>query len=146
MDDEYARVQSLMSNNNAVFVFGSNLAGRHGAGAARVARKRYGAITGQAEGHMGRCYAIPTKDASFQPLSLAQIRRNVLRFLGRASIATINRPETIYVVTRVGCGLAGYTDELIAPMFVSAPSNCFLPKGWLNWDEWHRVHGKVNPG
>ena len=110
----------------AIFVFGSNLAGRHGAGAALTARREYGAIYSVGKGPQGNAYAIPTKDARFASLSLATIRRYVGEFL----IYAIAHPDLTFFVTRIGCGLAGYTDEDIAPFFRGAPENCLLPEGW----------------
>ena len=109
-----------------VFVFGSNLAGRHGRGAARVALREHGAIYGQGEGLQGYSYAIPTKDADLRPLSLERIEGHVRTFLAFAR----ERPDCVFRVTRIGCGLAGYDDDRIAPMFEGAPDNCELPVGW----------------
>jgi hypothetical protein len=109
-----------------IFVFGSNLAGRHGAGAALYARQHHGAVIGQGTGRQGNSYAIPTKDRNLQPLPLEHIQLYVDDFIW---YATAHDYEEFYV-TRVGCGLAGYTDEQIAPMFKDAPANCTLPEGW----------------
>jgi hypothetical protein len=109
-----------------IFVFGSNLAGRHGRGAALHARTHYGAIYGVGEGFQGRSYGIPTKDANLVVLPLERISGYVNKFLGFAKA----HPEMTFVVTRVGCGLAGYTDEQISPFFRDAPENCVLPEGW----------------
>jgi hypothetical protein len=106
-----------------IFVFGSNLAGRHGRGAALAARYRHGAIYGQGEGLQGRSYAIPTKDAKLQPLRLAYIVAHVLRFLAFAG----DHPELTFRVTPIGCGLAGFTPAQIAPMFRDSPGNVILP-------------------
>lgn len=115
-----------MTARPKVFVFGSNFAGRHGAGAAKFALQERGAIYGQGVGPQGDSYAIPTKDASLWPLRLSEIERHVNDFI----VYAIDHPELTFEVTRVGCGLAGYTDEQIAPMFVHAPKNCELPDGW----------------
>jgi hypothetical protein len=111
------------------FVFGSNLAGRHGAGAAKEARLKYGAIYGQEVGIQGRSYAIPTKDHKLHTLPLTIIESFVDQFIYLAS-AWDNK---IFFVTRVGCGLAGYKNEDIAPMFKRAPSNCILADSWIKW-------------
>jgi hypothetical protein len=108
-----------------IFVFGSNLAGRHGKGAALYARQHHGAVYGQGEGLQGDSYAIPTKDAHLRTLPLVEIAARVETFLTFA-----RQFNATFVVTRIGCGLAGYTDAQIAPMFASAPSNCILPDGW----------------
>ena len=110
----------------AIFVFGSNLAGRHGAGAALFARNNYGALYGQGVGRQGNSYAIPTKDYRINTLPLETIQGYVNEFLLYAR----NHPELDFQVTRLGCGLAGYNDAQIAPMFTNAPSNCSLPEGW----------------
>ena len=110
----------------AIFVFGSNLAGRHGKGAALSALHEHGAIYGQGEGRQGNSYALPTKDWDLRPLSLLSIDLSVEHFLEYAEA----HPELEFNVTRVGCGLAGYADEEIRPMFKDAPANCRLPEGW----------------
>lgn len=109
-----------------IFVFGSNRAGRHGKGAALCALKEHGAIYGKGEGLQGRSYGIPTKDHSLNRLFLWEIEANVQRFLEFAR----SRPDLTFNVTRIGCGLAGYSDEEIGPMFKGAPENCRLPEGW----------------
>lgn len=105
-----------------VFVFGSNLAGRHGAGAALEARRNHGAIYGQGIGIQGNSYAIPTKDESLKTLPLGEIKLHVEHFKRYAR----EHPELMFRVTRIGCGLAGYQDGDIAPMFLNAPNNCKL--------------------
>jgi hypothetical protein len=112
--------------NDYVFVFGSNRAGRHGAGAARDARQHHGAIYGQGEGFQGQSYAIPTKDEHLHPLPLEEIRAGVQRFV----MFALANPCWTFKVTRIGCGLARFKDEQIAPMFAAAPLNCELPPGW----------------
>jgi hypothetical protein len=110
-----------------IFVFGSNLAGRHGAGAARVAFQQYGAILGQGQGLQGQSYAIPTKDAALKSLPLEMVYFNVQQFLGFAQA----RPHLRFFVTRVGCGLAGNADVDIAPFFSSyLTGNLSLPEPW----------------
>ena len=110
-----------------IFVFGSNLAGRHGKGAALFAVKNFGAIYGQGVGLQGSSYAIPTKDARIKPLPLETIKQYVDGFL---TFARAN-PQMRFVVTAVGCGLAGYIPEQIAPMFKDAPPNCELPQAFI---------------
>jgi hypothetical protein len=110
----------------SIFVFGSNLAGRHGAGAALYARQHHGAVYGRGEGLQGQSYGIPTKGVHIETLSLEAIAFNVSKFIKFAQ----QHPELIFNVTRIGCGLAGYADAQIAPMFVGAPANCVLPDGW----------------
>ncbi len=110
-----------------VFVFGSNLAGRHGKGAALYAVKHRGAVYGQGEGLQGNSYAIPTKDERIKTLPLEVIRGHVEGFI---AIATA-RPDLRFQITAIGCGLAGYTPDQIAPMFEGAPANCDLPAEFL---------------
>lgn len=112
-----------------IFVFGSNLAGRHGKGAALDAKKQYGAVYGVGEGRTGRAYAIPTKDANLRVLPLEKILPHVATFTQYAQ----DHPDLDFFVTRVGCGLAEYTDDQIAPMFSNAPKNCSLPEGWPDY-------------
>lgn len=109
-----------------IFVFGSNLAGRHGRGAALCARRDYGAIYGVGMGRTGEAYAIPTKDRNLRTLPLEDIKVHVDRFLDYARA----HPELRFNITRIGCGLAGYKDHQIAPLFVNAPDNCDLPYPW----------------
>ena len=109
-----------------IFVFGSNLAGRHGKGAAKVAKLQFGAVYGQGAGPMGQAYGIPTKGLKLEVLPLNDVRRHVEDFL---QYATMN-PELPFWVTRVGCGLAGYDDAEIAPLFAGAPSNCSFASQW----------------
>jgi hypothetical protein len=112
--------------SDLVFVFGSNLAGRHGRGAALFALHRRGAVYGRGEGHYGQSYAIPTKDAELVTLPLETIELYVKRFLEYAAV----RADLEFEVTPIGCGLAGYTPADIHPMFKHAPPNCHLPRGW----------------
>lgn len=109
-----------------IFVFGSNLAGRHGKGAALFAKNYHNAKYGVGIGRTGNAYAIPTKDENLRTLSLGDIKSYINDFLRYAT----NNQDLVFKVTRIGCGLAGYKDEQIAPMFSGAPSNCNLPSGW----------------
>lgn len=116
----------MIDSKEKIFVFGSNLAGRHGRGAALFARRFHGAIYGQGVGMQGNSYAIPTKDCLIRPASLDVIERYVNDFIQFAK----DNPELQFFVTKIGCGLAGYTEEQIAPMFKDVPGNCELPPGW----------------
>jgi hypothetical protein len=115
-----------LNNGGNIFVFGSNEAGRHGKGAALTALRHWGAKHGQGFGRAGNSFAIPTKDARLRPLPLEAIRRYVADFIDYAK----GHQELSFLVTRVGCGLAGYSDDDIKPMFVDAPRNCRLPDEW----------------
>jgi hypothetical protein len=110
-----------------VFVFGSNLAGRHGAGAAIFAVRHHGACRGVGEGPQGNSYAIPTKDRDIKTLPLANIQWYVTNFINYARA----HPKLQFQVTRIGCGLAGYKNEDIAPMFKGVSSNCVMPTEWV---------------
>lgn len=121
--------------NGEIFVFGSNLAGRHGKGAALVAKNEFNAINGRAEGYQYQettyigptrhCYAIPTKDEHIQTLPLNRIRIYVHTF-----VKFSKRSQATFFVTRVGCRLAGYKDEDIAPMFAECGDNVIFPEEW----------------
>jgi len=116
-----------------VFVFGSNLDGYHGKGAAEFALKRRGAIMGQGEGHQGNSYAIPTKGnlnafRRFPILPLQTIMAHVAVFLMYAR----SRSDLTFQVTPIGCGLAGYTPEAIAPMFENRPDNVLIPEPFMD--------------
>lgn len=100
-------------NNRKIFVFGSNLAGRHGAGSAKEAMKRHGAIYGVPWGLQGNSYAIPTKDENLHVLPLEQIGSHVAVFTLFASKC----PHFTFEVVAIGCGLAGYQPAQIAPFF-----------------------------
>lgn len=115
------------TSDTPVFVFGSNLAGRHGKGAALWARQHRGAIYGRGVGPQGSAYAIPTKDRHLRVLPLDAIRTHVAAFLGYAR----GRPHLRFEVTPIGCGLAGFRPEQIAPMFAGSPPNVILPAAFL---------------
>jgi len=106
----------------SIFVFGSNLAGRHGAGSALEAVKNHGAVYGNGHGPQGNSYAIPTKDANLRVLPLLIIAEYVIEFLQYAK----KYPKLTFNVVEIGCGLAGYRREVIAPMFKGYPSNVIL--------------------
>lgn len=109
-----------------VFVFGSDLGGRHSDGDALVALRKHGAVYGRAVGLQGRSYAIPVRNEQGAPLPVLVIARYVEAFLRFAAIYR----QTTFHVTRVGCGRGSHPDEQIAPLFAGAPANCRLPKGW----------------
>lgn len=106
-----------------IFVFGSNLAGRHGAGAAKFAMKNHGAKYGQGFGIQGNSFAIPTKDANIRTLPLRHIRIYVEMF----KIFAKDHPELTFQLTPIGCGLAGYKPSDIGPMFKNSPANVVIP-------------------
>lgn len=108
---------------NQVFVFGSNLAGMHGGGAARIARLRFGAVMGNGVGMQGRSYAIPTMQGGTET-----IRPYVNDFIAYAK----EHPELTFLVTPIGCGIAGFEPEDIAPLFEEASNveNIWLPNSF----------------
>lgn len=109
---------------NEIFVFGSNIHGMHGGGAARFAHQRFGAEWGVGEGITGRTYALPTMEGK------ASLKRAVDHFIACAK----QHPELTFLVTAIGCGIAGYTPAEVAPLFKEATSleNVYLPK--IFWD------------
>ncbi len=108
---------------NEIFVFGSNLKGMHAGGAAYVAYHKFGAIMGQGIGLQGKSYAIPTMQGGVET-----IRPYVDEFITFAK----EHPELTFLVTRIGCGIAGFTDEEISPLFEKAHDvvNIVLPERW----------------
>ncbi|GAA3741418.1 hypothetical protein GCM10022239_16350 [Leifsonia bigeumensis] len=100
-----------------IFVFGSNASGQHGAGAARTALERFGAVWGQGSGLQGQSYGIDTMSG------FEKIRAEVATFLAFAG----EHPELRFLVTKVGCGIAGYVPAEIAPLFAGSPTNVVLP-------------------
>lgn len=105
---------------NQVFVFGSDITGHHMGGAARYAVNNFGAIVGKGVGKQGQSYAIPT----MQGLEIMKLY--VRDFVEYARANDHNE----FLVTEIGCGIAGYTKDQIAPMFYQLPNNVILPKGW----------------
>lgn len=106
---------------NEIFVFGSNLAGAHGGGAARLAYNRFGAIWGQGVGLQGQSYGIPTMQGGIET-----IKPYVNEFIRFAKA----HPEMKFLVTKIGCGIAGFSVDEIAPLFYHAIDckNIILPK------------------
>ena len=107
-----------------IFVFGSNLAGIHGGGAAYAAWRKFGAVMGQGVGLQGQSYAIPTMQGGVET-----IQPYVDGFIAFAKA----HPELFFYVTRIGCGIAGFRDEEIAPLFAEALNveNVILPKEFV---------------
>lgn len=112
-----------------IFVFGSNLSGIHGAGAAKAALDEWGADFYNGLGFQGKSYAIPTKDERIETLPLDIVKVFVRAFLAYA----VQHPDTRFLVTRIGCGLAGFKDNEVAPLFRAAPTNCRFSANWKEW-------------
>ena len=109
---------------NEIFVFGSNLDGLHAGGAARLAVQKFGAVWGQGVGLQGQSYAIPTMQGGVET-----IKPYVDQFIDFAKV----HPELTFLVTRIGCGIAGFQDKVIAPLFADAITvpNIILPRQWV---------------
>lgn len=108
-----------------IFVFGSNLAGAHGGGAARLAYQRFGAVWGEGVGHHGQTYGIPTMQ-----VGVDTIKPYVDDFIRYAKA----HPNLTFLVTRIGCGIAGFRDKDIAPLFKNAlkVDNIILPEAFVD--------------
>jgi len=119
-----------LNDGKHVLVFGSNEMGWHGKGAAYEAFRHWGAVYGRGVGRIGMAYAIPTKRSPNEVLSLFEIGDHVAHFL----IYAQQHPELTFLVTKVGCGLAGFAEHEIAPFFANSPDNCVLPDGWRNYE------------
>lgn len=115
-----------MGEPRTIFVFGSNLAGRHGKGSALEAVRNHGAVYGQGQGLQGNSYAIPTKDERLMTLSIQMVAWHIGRFVGFAYA----HPELTFNVVKVGCGLAGFKEDDIRGFFAPSPPNVNLPEGW----------------
>ena len=120
--------QTLKSNE--VFVFGSNLAGQHLGGAALLAKEKFGAELGVGEGMTGQCYALPTKDENIETLPIAEIHKVIEQL--RETVG--NNRDKFFIITAVGCGLAGYEAKDIAPMFENFINfeNISLPQSFVD--------------
>lgn len=112
-----------------IFVFGSNEAGIHGAGAARKAYENHGAVWKKGFGHYGNSFAIPTKNFQIRSLPLHMIKRYVDQF----KIYAKENPNLEFQVTCIGCGLAGFKHQEIAPMFSGSTDNCKFDTNWYTY-------------
>jgi hypothetical protein len=111
---------------NQVFVFGSNLAGKHGGGAAALAERQFGAKWGVGEGITGACYAFPTLGYSYEPLTPDKLREARDRFYREARFYS----DKTFLLTKVGCGIAGYPEQEMRRLFRRSPRNIVKPAGW----------------
>ena len=120
----------ITNKTKFIFVFGSNLAGRHGKGAALFAKENYGAINGRGKGFQGNSYAIPTKDINLKPLPLTSIQNSIHEF-----ILFVNaHPDWVFILTPIGTGLAGHSKMDIWAAFqeFKMPPNVVLTSSWMN--------------
>jgi hypothetical protein len=115
---------------NEIFVFGSNTAGIHGAGAAKLAHQKFGAIWGVGFGLAGQSFAIPSKDDKIETMPLNMIQSYVTQFIK----FTKTMPQLTFLVIEIGCGLANLTPEEVAPLFKDAVNieNIHLPERFWN--------------
>jgi hypothetical protein len=115
-------------DDDRVFVFGSNLLGYHGGGAAAYACKELGATWGVGEGLIGRTYALPTCYRPGEPITLQELAVYVDNFLRFAE----ENDGLRFFVSAVGCGIAGFDETIVALIFrkLGTPDNCDLPPGW----------------
>ncbi len=113
---------------NEVFVFGSNVAGRHGGGAAHVAWERFGAATGIGEGLVGQSYAFPTigNDLEMRPVHESMMWESAYRLKRTAQ----SLPAITFYLTKVGCGIAGFDEDYMKQFFRDMPDNVIKPEGW----------------
>lgn len=118
------RIEKL--GDKEIFVFGSNLAGRHAGGAAFDAATLFGAQEGVGEGLTGRCYAFPTLWHDFRKMEYSDLASVASAFYRCVKA----HPELTFLLTRVGCGIAGYDEEKMKTLFVSSPDNLIKPRGW----------------
>ena len=121
----------IVSPTGEIFVFGSNLAGIHGAGAAREALVTYGAIFGRGLGFVGQSYALPTKNHLIDSMDFKCVKMFIEMF---TDFSRAKRHEKFFV-TAVGTGLAGYKDSDIAPLFKGVGNNCNMPIQWKEYLE-----------
>lgn len=122
------RKSTAMNQEDMVFVFGSNEAGAHGAGAAKYAAQTLDAVPGKGYGFgsRGLTFAIPTKDKQIQTLPLDVVRNYIYSF----KFNTEAEPDLKFKITQIGCGLAGFSKWDIAPFFKNSPNNCYFDEAW----------------
>jgi hypothetical protein len=111
---------------NEIFVFGSNQGGRHAGGAARLAKEKFGAQEGVGEGLTGQSYAFPTLTADFERVSRKSLEASRDRLFATARA----HPGKIFLLTKVGCGIAGFAEDEIRPLFENPPANVLPPEDW----------------
>lgn len=127
-----SREESLLNQminkleNNEIFVFGSNLAGKHLGGAAKQAKEMFGASDGVGEGLTGKCYAFPTLDSRFKKVT----KRKLMISIFKLYICCLEFPKRKFLLTKVGCGIAGFKEDKIKSIFKNYPENLILPSDW----------------
>ena len=131
MEGRIASDKIMSLKENEIFIFGSNLSGKHGRGAAKTALNKFGARWGQASGIQGQSYGIPTKDRNMNVLNTNEISYHVEKFIKFAK----SNPNLTFLVTEIGCGLAKFSPKQIAPLFEKAKDipNIHLPKRF--WEQ-----------
>lgn len=112
--------------DNQIFVFGSNLAGNHMGGAALQAKEKFGAEDGVGEGLIGQSYAFPTLGYELEKLT----ERELVRSRDNLYKCAVENPDKEFLLTKVGCGIAGYPEEQMASLFANLPENVVLPVTW----------------
>jgi hypothetical protein len=116
-----------------IFVFGSNLAGKHNGGAARIAQEKFSAGSGVGEGATGQSYAFPTLSQKGAKVTKEELKESIGKLIKYAN----GEPNRMFLVTKVGCGIAGFDEEYMSRLFKARkdmPANIVLPKGWAHWD------------
>lgn len=133
---KYTPENIVSLDENEIFVFGSNEAGIHGAGAARIAFLKFGAKMGLGNGLSGSSYAIPTKDSNIETLPLERVKIYLDEFI----TFVLNNQHLTFYLTKIGCGLAGWDIEDVKRIFwkviedynpdteCSVPANLIIPK------------------
>lgn len=116
-----------------IFVFGSNLAGKHDGGAARIAQEKFSALSGVGEGRTGQAYAFPTLSQNGAKVTKEELKESINKLIKYAN----GEPNRMFLVTKVGCGIAGFKEEEMRGLFrerKDMPANIVLPEGWAHWD------------
>lgn len=111
---------------NQIFIFGSNLAGHHIGGAAKQAYQDFGAEWCIGEGLTGQCYAFPTLDVAFRKMPKSRLKTSRVLLYETANA----HPDKEFLLTKVGCGIAGFDEEYMKKLFKNAPSNIIKPDDW----------------
>jgi len=111
---------------NEIFVFGSNLLGQHLGGAAKLAHDKFGARWGVGHGITGQCYAFPTLDENMEPMHASNLKAYAASLKTTAELVQTK----LFLLTKVGCGIARFKEEEMIPLFADMPKNVIKPLGW----------------